>query len=452
MHQRRLTTDQALTALESTLSQVDHAQRNSLDAGARLALMQRARRLSERLQSLAMVLTDEVNQAQASMKATGTPLTSLISVTEQRDSRQAAAEVFQARDVAAHQQIRDAALAGEVSPEHAVAITKGMAQLPAELSAEQQRAAQAMFLDRAAGNTPRELTKLAPLVLAQVAPELVPGPEQRVLDAEARQRRARAKRSFSYGDDGDGSIWFRGSLPELDAAPLIAAVEAYVQADRRAARDRAAGLRSLKPSPQLLRDHTSQDVGRTPEQRRADALVKLVADHRGAPTVAGDRPRIVVTIRESDLRERAETAGLIQAGEQITPGDLRRLCCNADLTPVVLGSNSEVLDVGQTSRLVTPAIRRALSIRDGGCIFPGCVATDAQCEAHHVVPWHLGGATAIGNMVLLCPHHHAMIEPQRFNSDADQWTIKFDPVTQKPVIEPTRRVRPYLQNPRPPRE
>ncbi len=193
MHQRRLTTDQALSALESTLSLVDHAERAALDAPARLRLMQRARRLSERLESLAHVLTDEANRAQASMRAAGTPLTSFLAVSEQRDAKEAAAQVFQARDMPTHPQVTKAALDGEVSPAHAVAITKGMAQLPDGLSPEQLRRAEEVFLGRAGSTTPRELSKLAPVVLAEVAPEQVPTPEQRVADAEAQARRAKAK-------------------------------------------------------------------------------------------------------------------------------------------------------------------------------------------------------------------------------------------------------------------
>ena len=444
MHQRRLTTDQALTTLESTLSLVDHAEREGLDAPSRLRLMQRARRLSERLESLAHVLTDEANRAQASMKAAGTPLTSFLAVSEQRDAKEAAAQVFQARDMATHSQVRQAALDGEVSPAHAVAITKGMAQLPAGLSPEQLQRAEEAFLEKAGRATPRELSKLAPVVLMEVAPEQVPTPEQRVADLEAQARRARARRSFSYGDDGDGSVWFRGSLPAVDAAPLIAKVEAYVQADRRAAKDRLTDVRALRPGPQVLRDHATADQGRTPEQRRADAFTVMVSTHRGAPSVAGDRPRIVVTIQESDLRERAEAVGVLASGAEIAPGDLRRLCCDADLTPVVLGGKSEVLDLGLTKRLVNAALQKALAIRDGGCIFPNCTAPAIACEAHHVVPWYLGGPTSLGNMVLLCPHHHAVVEPQRFNDDADQWTITFDPVTRKPVITPAKRMKLYL--------
>ncbi|MHA6512280.1 HNH endonuclease signature motif containing protein [Tessaracoccus sp. Z1128] len=445
MFQKRLTTDQALSALESALSLVDHAERERLDAPARLRLMQRARRLSERLETLAHVLTDEANRAQASMRAAGTPLTSFLAVTEQRDAKEAAAKVFQARDVAAHSQVKQAALDGDVSPAHAVAISQGMSQLPAGLSPEQLVRAEEVFLGRAGSTTPRELSKLAPVVLAEVAPEQVPTPEQRVADVEAQARRARAKRAFSYGDDGDGSVWFRGSLPAVDAAPLVAAVEAYVQADRRAARDRLADVRALRPGPQMLRDHAAADQGRTPEQRRADAFATLMKEHRGAPTVAGDRPRIVVTIQESDLRERAEAVGVLASGAEIAPGDLRRLCCDADLTPAVLGARSEVLDLGLTKRLVPAGLRKALSIRDGGCAFPNCTAPDTACEAHHVVPWYLDGPTSLGNMVLLCAHHHAVVEPQRFNDAADQWTVTFDPVTRKPVISPTKRMQLYLR-------
>ncbi len=191
----------------------------------------------------------------------------------------------------------------------------------------------------------------------------------------------------------------------------------------------------------LKEQRSGSNLELTPQQRRADALVKMTQDHRGAPQVAGGRPRIVVTMSESHLRARAEQAGVPSLDAKVTAGELRRLCCDADLMPVVLGMQSEILDVGQTQRLVTPAIRKALSIRDRGCVFPKCGATDAECEAHHVVPWWDGGPTALGNMALLCPHHHAVIEPDRFFSgrERDQWNISFDPRTKKPIVQPPRR-------------
>ncbi|MEO7586752.1 MAG: DUF222 domain-containing protein, partial [Arachnia sp.] len=318
------------------------------------------------------------------------------------------------------------------------AIGKGMAQLPPELSTEQKARAEQAFLDRANKNTPKRLAELAPQILAEVAPELVPSIEDEAARLEQQRRRAFSKRSLRWGDDGDGSTWLHGSLPHLEAAPLISLIEAYVESDRRAARDRFKATRATRPGPQVMRDE-AEDINRTPEQRRADALTHIIADHRDAPSSVGDRPRIVVTIREEDLRERAEQAGVLAKGARITAGDLRRLCCDADLMPAVLGGPSEILDVGRTQRLVTPAIRKALSLRDGGCVFPNCTAPDSACEAHHLQPWWAGGATALWNLVLLCPHHHKLVEPDRFSRPGDRWRIHLDPDTGTPVVTPPGR-------------
>jgi hypothetical protein len=69
------------------------------------------------------------------------------------------------------------------------------------------------------------------------------------------------------------------------------------------------------------------------------------------------------------------------------------------------------LEVGRATRVVAPAQRSALSVRDGGCRFPGCDRPLAWCDAHHLRHWVHGGATDLGNLVLLCRgHHHAVHE------------------------------------------
>ncbi len=436
MEQIRRTTAEALDAFDAVMVSVQTDDRRLLSAAERVALMQRARRFRDRFSSWTCVLTDEANAG--SLSATGTPLTSLIGMDEGRDSGEAAKEVFQARDLNKHGTIRDAALDGDLSPRHAAAIGKGLDTLPAGLTAEQKTAAEQAFIRRAPKNTPKQLTDLADDILAEVAPELLP--EKRDEDAvlEAQRRRARTKRHLRWGDDADGSMWFRGALPHLEAAPLIAQLEAYVERDRHAERDRLKATRATKPSPKVVREQAG-DIQRTPDQRRADALTHLAAEHRDAPNSIGDRPRIVVTIREQDLREDAEKAGALASGAKITAGDLRRLCCDADVMPVVLGGASEILDVGRTQRLVTPAIRKALTLRDKGCIFPGCTAPDTRCEAHHLQPWWAGGHTALHNLVLLCPHHHTLVEPDRYRRPGDRWTIHIDHDTGQPIITPPGR-------------
>jgi hypothetical protein len=107
------------------------------------------------------------------------------------------------------------------------------------------------------------------------------------------------------------------------------------------------------------------------------------------------------------------------SGTPLRPGTARRLACDAGLLPVVLGTNSELLDVGRLHRLVTPAIRRALNIRDGGCRFPGCDRPVAWCDAHHLKSWFLGGLTSVDNMLLLCRRHHVLVHEHG-------WSIRLD--------------------------
>jgi HNH endonuclease len=137
--------------------------------------------------------------------------------------------------------------------------------------------------------------------------------------------------------------------------------------------------------------------------------------------------------------------GITGTGRQIAASVLRGLLCDADILPIVLGGSSEILDVGREHRLVTPAIRAALNQRDQGCVFPGCDAAPEASHAHHITPWWNGGTTALHNLVLLCPHHHAIIEPGH-NPNADRWrlTLRPDGISE---IRPPRRVDPQ-QKPR----
>jgi hypothetical protein len=54
-------------------------------------------------------------------------------------------------------------------------------------------------------------------------------------------------------------------------------------------------------------------------------------------------------------------------------------------------------------------LRRALVARDRGCAFPDCDRPPRWCDGHHVRPWSRGGRTDLGNLVLLCGHHHRVV-------------------------------------------
>ena len=61
-----------------------------------------------------------------------------------------------------------------------------------------------------------------------------------------------------------------------------------------------------------------------------------------------------------------------------------------------------------------PGLRRALQSRDRGCRFPGC-NQHRFVDAHHIHHWADGGETSIGNLVLLCRHHHRLVHEGGFD-------------------------------------
>jgi hypothetical protein len=125
--------------------------------------------------------------------------------------------------------------------------------------------------------------------------------------------------------------------------------------------------------------------------------------------VGGERPHVMITVPLDALRHtRGGTGTLHHAG--VVPSSLaRRMACDAKVIPVVMGGASEPLDIGRATRVIPPAIRRAVVLRDGGCRFPGCDRPQAWCDAHHVLHWADGGSTALSNLLLLCRAHHRSV-------------------------------------------
>ncbi|MDQ0735848.1 HNH endonuclease signature motif containing protein [Arthrobacter agilis] len=76
--------------------------------------------------------------------------------------------------------------------------------------------------------------------------------------------------------------------------------------------------------------------------------------------------------------------------EHLSARSIRRIACDADIVPLVLGGEGQVLDIGRAARLFPPHLRRALVARDRGCAFPDCTIPASWCEAHHMTPWSRG--------------------------------------------------------------
>ncbi|MEI8408057.1 MULTISPECIES: HNH endonuclease signature motif containing protein [unclassified Kribbella] len=108
----------------------------------------------------------------------------------------------------------------------------------------------------------------------------------------------------------------------------------------------------------------------------------------------GPKAHISVTIDFEALKAATATAtGELVFGGTLSAAAIRRLACDAEVLPIVLGSKSQPLDVGTSERFVTRAMRQALNARDKGCVV--CGAPPIQCEAHHLIHWIDGGITAV---------------------------------------------------------
>jgi hypothetical protein len=140
----------------------------------------------------------------------------------------------------------------------------------------------------------------------------------------------------------------------------------------------------------------------------AQALVELLTGARAVdkrvPEVAVhiDWPTLVAGLHDRSLCETSD-------GTLLPPATVRRLCCEAEIFPVVVGSDGEVLDQGRAQRLANREQRRALRAMYRTCAHPGCDVEFDRCEIHHVRWWEHGGRTDLANLVPLCSRHHHLV-------------------------------------------
>ena len=319
--------------------------------------------------------------------------------------------------------ILNALQAGLISPAQAEAITDGLRRLPARLSPAELEQCQTEILSWVDELGPSELRTLASRMAEIIDPDRADADEAKRLARE--ERAAHRNRFLRLAPDHHGSMRITGQLPLADAALLTAQLDAL-----------------MPPASK----YTSTNETPTRDARRADALV-LLTQHAASggtlPSHGVDRPHVHITMDYDTLVTGLGNVTLLGAGgDRLSASDARRLACNADLIPMVLGTTSRPLDVGRTHRLFTPALRAAIVQRDQGCVFPGCTTPPAPCQAHHIIPWWSGGDTCLANGVLLCPHHHRLVEPDPLQSEESQWRVHLDPATGLPWFTPPRHIDP----------
>jgi hypothetical protein len=298
---------------------------------------------------------------------------------------------------------------GDISAAHASALAHGTRDLPTQVAAE----AEPTLLAAARHLDPPQLRRLVDHLRSTLDPDGA--------DAQAQQRHAR--RGVWTATTWEGMVALQGLL-EPEAGQLL--------------------LAALEP---LARPHRADDP-RSGDQRRADALVELARRALEAgqlPQTGGVRPQLLVTMDlDSLLGHPGALGGELGGLGSISPEACQRFACDSALTRVLItrhpdhpggdqspadehglaarlqaamallpptlgGAPRQPLDVGRSSRVVTPAQRAALAVRDGGCVFPDCARPLAWCEGHHLVHWLDGGPTDLDNLALLCRAHHRAV-------------------------------------------
>jgi Domain of unknown function (DUF222) len=166
---------------------------------------------------------------------------------------------------------------------------------------------------------------------------------------------------------------------------------------------------------------TAEDARSLPK-RRADAMTRICRfflDHESLPLEGGEVPHVSVVLKWDGTRGGVKT---MEPDLGITPADISRLLCESSLSRVIIGPDSIPLDVGRATRHPSKAVRRALSVRDRGCRFPGCNRRPSWCQSHHVDPWELDGETNRDNLVLLCSFHHHLVHKPGWRNSFDGLT------------------------------
>jgi hypothetical protein len=304
--------------------------------------------------------------------------------------------------------------AGAVSTDHARVITHTLDQLQQadEVDSDTLQAAQTQLITDASQFRPAELRRLGRHVLDIIAPQVAETVEARRVLAQERQ--AATRTSLTITPLGDGTTRLHGTLPDAIGTRLRTTLEAYAQ-PRIAAL--SADGRTL-PRAHVLGEALGQ-------------MLETLDPHR-LPLHGGDATTVIITIPLDHLRAELGTATLegSPTGDHSTgalsAGEARRLACTATILPAVLDGDSQPLDLGRTRRLFTPAQRKALKLRDGGCRAEDCTVPATWCDAHHTNPWSHGGPTNLDNALLLCGHHHRRAhDPHYDHTRLPDGTIRF---------------------------
>ena len=318
--------------------------------------------------------------------------------------------IAQSRSMEKHSYVGIGARDGVLGPDHIEVVSELVDSLPATLPDETVTAAEEILVTAAAGLDSQTLRRRVGLeLIARLDPDgTEPTDDELYRPPNVLYCRQRRDGKLKISGEFDTEV---GALLMSQLSPLAKPRPIEGKADLRGACER-------------MGDAFAE-------------FLQLGANAAVAPIEGGERPHLNVTVALADLKDNVRAVSLGD-GTLLSPGQLRRIACDARVIPMVLGGDSQPLDVGSSQRTAPIAIRRALAVRDRGCAFPSCTRPPGWTDAHHVRHWADGGPTEIDNMVLLCRMHHGIIHRSEWEVRIRDGIPEFIP---PPFIDPEQRPR-----------
>lgn len=226
--------------------------------------------------------------------------------------------------------------------------------------------------------------------------------------AEPREDRALRLRGVTFSAVRDGLIPLRGMvLPEVAAQfRRICDATGSPRIDEN-------GSVLFRPTADVSGDESVPEDTRTLAQKQHDALATALfaaASSGLLPTIGGAAPTLVVSVRAEDLISETGWAHVDGTDEPVSTATATHAGCAGVIQRVLIGGNGRILRLGIEERVFNRHQRRAIALRDGGCLIPGCGVPPGWCEIHHVVDYAKGGPTHTDNGVMLCWFHHRFLE------------------------------------------
>jgi hypothetical protein len=381
----------AVAAIDAATSEVLSANLWSLPAGELARLLVATEIAARRLDAARVALTAQAERSLVAEHEGATSLPAFLRAAADVPVGVTKARLALSRALTARPVAFAAFEAGDIGADAAAAVCAAVDGLPGGVPAALTSSIESLLVDVARHDGSAAVAREAANIVYRFAPDVLERDEAAASEAERFTVRLRP----------DGGLTHYGSLGAESAAVVLAALDAYG---------------APRPS-----DDGRPDM-RDAATRYAEAFVSICRVASGSaqsPTVHGEPPHVVVTVGLDALEHRlGAEPGRLAHGAPLSAAAVRRLACDAKVIPVVLGASSEPLDIGRATRVVPASMRRALEVRDGGCVMRGCTRPAGWCDAHHARHWANGGPTTLPNLLLLCAKHHTVVH-------RDGWGVVF---------------------------